>query len=203
MKYATPESLSPEARRLYDESVERMGEKHAQIWLEYRDHYVLDEDLNAAPACFAEWAIYFEKREERQIRRDLLGQWMVSTVFLGLDHGFGDAEDPSYRPVLWETMIFYEPVMIQTLWRRRRFDAKSGRITGPRFRSAPFPHECQWRYRSTPEAVAGHERAVRLVEAVRHGPRMLKKLLRQRYGAKRSRRDRLRRRYRGLLAGVY
>src|SRR4030095_16791316 len=205
-RYATPDALSPEARRLYDESVERMGEAEARIWLEYRDHYVMNEAMEPVAVPFAEWAVYFEKREERQIRRDHLGQWMISTVFLGLDHGFRhpDETDATYRPVLWETMIFYEPTLAHNYTMRLpRFNPKTGGFSGPRFKSAPFPHECQWRYRSTPEAIAGHERAVRLVQAVRHGPRMFKKLVRQRSGAQRSRSDRLRRRYQGWLAGQW
>jgi hypothetical protein len=200
-RMASPASLSPEARRLYEESVERVGEAESQIWLEYRDHYVMDEAMEAVAVPFAEWVVYFDKREEHQIRRDHLGQWCVSTVFLGLDHGFRhpDEDDQSYRPILWETMIFWEPSF--TRWPRRHL--KTGAWSWPRFKSAPFPHECQWRYRSTAEAIAGHERAVRLVQAVRHGPRMFKKLVRQRYGAQRSRRDRLRRRYQGLLEGAY
>jgi hypothetical protein len=37
----------------------------------------------------------------RQVAVDQVGDAKVSTVFLGLDHSFGDG-----LPVLWETMVF-------------------------------------------------------------------------------------------------
>jgi hypothetical protein len=50
---------------------------------------------------FLEWARWFETAD-RIIQQDRFGEVLVSTVFLGLDHGFGD-DGP---PVLFETMIF-------------------------------------------------------------------------------------------------
>jgi hypothetical protein len=51
-----------------------------------------------------EWARWMDKHD-RNIARDIIktdvGQIMVSTVFLGMDHSF--AEGP---PILFETMIF-------------------------------------------------------------------------------------------------
>jgi len=41
----------------------------------------------------------------RTVQLDQIGDAKVSTVFLGLDHGFSRATDP----VLWETMIFGGP----------------------------------------------------------------------------------------------
>lgn len=37
----------------------------------------------------------------RHIARDVVGDWRVSTVFLGVDHGFGESD-----PLLYETMVF-------------------------------------------------------------------------------------------------
>lgn len=48
------------------------------------------------------WAKYFE-REDRIIKSHWFGDIHVSTVFLGLDHGFSLSDDP---PLLFETMIF-------------------------------------------------------------------------------------------------
>lgn len=46
-----------------------------------------------------EWALWFNTAE-RRIARTIVGPMTVSTVFLGMDHGFdGD-------PLLFETMIF-------------------------------------------------------------------------------------------------
>ena len=68
----------------------------------------------------------------------------VSTVFIGLDHGLmllrpGTTEREQYRPLLWETMIF---------WRDWQDDA--GR---------EYDHD-QWRFHSREEAEYGHWRAV-------------------------------------------
>lgn len=71
--------------------------------------YILDADGNPVPCLDTlEWARWFEGAFRRVAFTDLgevLGQ--VSTVFLGLDHNFNPMRDPlSYRPVLWETMVF-------------------------------------------------------------------------------------------------
>ena len=52
-----------------------------------------------------EWAEWFERsRDTRTLRRDTIGDVLISTVFLALDHAFG-----GMVPVLWETMIFGGP----------------------------------------------------------------------------------------------
>jgi hypothetical protein len=51
------------------------------------------------------WARWFETAE-RQVAKSLIGVSSVSTVFLGLDHSYGDAGPP----VLWETMVFGGPL---------------------------------------------------------------------------------------------
>lgn len=53
-----------------------------------------------------EWAKFFEDKEKRIVKQDHFGDVMVSTVFLGMDHGFSFSQGPGYRPVLWETMVF-------------------------------------------------------------------------------------------------
>lgn len=51
------------------------------------------------PASLMEWAEWFE-RSERHVAKTQIGEATVSTVFLGIDHGFGG------EPLLFETMIF-------------------------------------------------------------------------------------------------
>jgi hypothetical protein len=59
------------------------------------------------------WAVWFEDIENRRIARtDISDSIWVSTVFLGLDHGF----DEGGAPVLFETMIFGGP-QNNELWR--------------------------------------------------------------------------------------
>ena len=47
-----------------------------------------------------EWGQWFEDAD-RRVARDEIGDYTVSTVFLGLDHSMGGAE-----PQLFETMVF-------------------------------------------------------------------------------------------------
>lgn len=66
-------------------------------------HYVLDADRNVQTADPMEWAQWFEgDPDRRRVATAELpeGVW-VSTVFLGLDHQFGDGP-----PLLFETMVF-------------------------------------------------------------------------------------------------
>lgn len=46
------------------------------------------------------WARWFETAN-RHVARDVVGPAEISTVFLGLDHGFWG------RPALYETMVFW------------------------------------------------------------------------------------------------
>ena len=67
-------------------------------------HYVLLEDHTFRPCHFMEWAEQFEsmtKEGKRHIGDDMVGDYHVSTVWLGLDHNYyGGA------PLLFETMVF-------------------------------------------------------------------------------------------------
>ena len=66
------------------------------------DHYILDEAGNPVAADLMTWARWFEDIAKRQLARtDLPDGGFVSTVFLGLDHGFGRG-----APVLWESLAF-------------------------------------------------------------------------------------------------
>jgi hypothetical protein len=66
------------------------------------DKYILDVEGNpvAEPDLLA-WGKWMQTAE-RSVARDEFQDVLVSTVFLGLDHGFGDEG----APVLFETMIF-------------------------------------------------------------------------------------------------
>ncbi len=52
------------------------------------------------PCTSYEWAERFEK-SDRIVKQDDVGPFWISTVFLGLDHGFEDGP-----PLLFETMVF-------------------------------------------------------------------------------------------------
>jgi hypothetical protein len=63
--------------------------------------YILDDDHNLVPATLMEWAHWFEKAE-RHVDATRVGPYWVSTVFLGINHRFGQ-DGP---PLLFETMVF-------------------------------------------------------------------------------------------------
>lgn len=53
---------------------------------------------------FEEWANLFEIRKYRVVRQDYFNEYMISTVWLGINESFS----PSESPLLFETMIFNE-----------------------------------------------------------------------------------------------
>ena len=53
----------------------------------------------------------------RRVAKTMLGEVQVSTVFLSIDHGFGDGE-----PILFETMVFGGP-HDERQWRYSTWDA--------------------------------------------------------------------------------
>lgn len=62
--------------------------------------YVLGPDGHPVPcADLLEWGRWFESAD-RVVRQDEVNGFLVSTVFLGLDHSFSGGP-----PVLWETMV--------------------------------------------------------------------------------------------------
>lgn len=68
--------------------------------------YILDEHGNPVPCDdVITWAKWFEQKDSRRVAETDVNGVRVSTVFLGIDHDFGDMG----APVLWETMIFGGP----------------------------------------------------------------------------------------------
>jgi hypothetical protein len=65
--------------------------------------YILNNNNKPIPASVIEAADWLEEGSDRRtVKRDEIGDILVSTVFLGLDHSW----TPGGKPVLWETMIF-------------------------------------------------------------------------------------------------
>jgi hypothetical protein len=79
--------------------------------------YILDEHGDAVPASgLLSWGRWLaDHPKERRLADDTIGNARVSTIFLALDCGslllkLGEDFDPStYRPLLWETMVFGGP----------------------------------------------------------------------------------------------
>lgn len=63
--------------------------------------YILEEQIPKPIDNLLEWAQWFEKADRHVAKTNLPNNVRVSTVFLGLDHSFGEG-----TPILFETMIF-------------------------------------------------------------------------------------------------
>jgi len=66
------------------------------------DHYVLSKRGRAVPACCRGAGVLFLELGSRIVAKNWVGDVEVSTVFLAIDHSFGQ----TCLPVLWETMVF-------------------------------------------------------------------------------------------------
>jgi hypothetical protein len=64
-------------------------------------HYILDGHTPVPVKSFYEWARWYEKAN-RRVAETCFPGIRVSTVFLSLDHGFGNLG----MPILFETMVF-------------------------------------------------------------------------------------------------
>lgn len=97
--------------------------------------YILDKNGNPQPCeDIYEWGEWYEKStKQRKVARDKVGKVTVSTVFIGIDHNFGEGP-----PLLFETMIFND---------------------------GGEHDQYQERYSTRQEALAGHIKALRLLEA--------------------------------------
>ena len=62
--------------------------------------YILGKNHELIEADLITWAEFFESKD-RIVAQENVGEVRVSTVFLGIDHNFGEGE-----PLLFETMIF-------------------------------------------------------------------------------------------------
>lgn len=90
------------------------------------------------------WARWMQDSTERNIDRTNIGPFLISTVFLGLDydHLFAGEKKKNYKPLIYETMIFYkEDDKI-----KMAFDGY------------------QDRYRTYKDALEGHKKAVQMVQ---------------------------------------
>lgn len=68
------------------------------------DKYILRDHKPIPCADLKIWAQWFESAD-RIVRKTSIGTAKVSTVFLGIDHNFGEKG----KPLLFETMIFGGP----------------------------------------------------------------------------------------------
>lgn len=70
-------------------------------------YYLLDENKKPYKVTLTEFLQYISSAKDddfKYVKKDIIGDVYVSTVFLCIDHGFSTNENA--LPVLWETMIF-------------------------------------------------------------------------------------------------
>ena len=86
----------------------------------FGQHYIL-VDGEPQPVTFEEFmAWYFSHWQEARIAYTLIGEVLVSTIFLGLGHNLRDADA---APILFETMVFGGPLDHKIYRTRTRADA--------------------------------------------------------------------------------
>jgi hypothetical protein len=102
-------------------------------------HWILDKNHEPVKCTLMEWAQWMEVHSNKIVEQTEIKGYMVSTVFLGLDHNFG-GKGP---PVLFETMVFRADD-----W--NKFDKKKRGL----------PEQDMNRYCTWDEAMKGHRRFV-------------------------------------------
>jgi len=66
-----------------------------------RAYYILRGHEPVEVATTLEWGRFMEQSELRIVAQDRVGRYLVSTVFLGMDHNWGEGP-----PLFFETMVF-------------------------------------------------------------------------------------------------
>ena len=63
-------------------------------------NYILKDKIPVVEPDLHKWGSWMEQRDKRRIDKTMVGDVKISTVFLGIDHGYDG------RVELFETMIF-------------------------------------------------------------------------------------------------
>lgn len=109
----------------------------------WNDKWILDDEGNVIPEPnLLKWAEWFESSgPKRRLERTELPKHHVSTVFLGLDHGFGET------PQLWETMVFENKLTeVDIFGKKEKIHKSLDRFTR--------------RYATKEQALVGHQEVV-------------------------------------------
>jgi hypothetical protein len=75
--------------------------------------FILDGKIPVRCPDMIEWGNWMETAN-RIVRREEVGDYTVSTVFLGIDHAFGGGV-----PILFETMVFSDGTSVEDIGMRR------------------------------------------------------------------------------------
>lgn len=113
------------------------------------NYYILDGKTTVA-ATLREWTRWMEaNHNKRRVAQDTVDRYWISTVFLGLNHSWGDGP-----PLLFETLVF------------DRAETKVIEWPGGRVREFhPNIEDYGRRWHTWEEAEAGHAKVVRQMKA--------------------------------------
>jgi hypothetical protein len=78
-------------------------------------------DRNGQPIDLYTWSVRFHDKDYQRVAKDEGDGWKVSTVWLGLDHQFGDGP-----PLIFETMVFGGPLDDETVRYSTLAEAEAG-----------------------------------------------------------------------------
>lgn len=110
--------------------------------------YILKDKKSIPEPELLKWGKWMQDKKNRIVKQTNVGNYLVSTVFLGLDYEFEMllvTPPENYNPLIFETMIF---------------DISSTNEVG--FHDDVFDY--MERYRTYEEAIEGHKVAVRYVK---------------------------------------
>lgn len=116
-----------------------------------RGYWILKDKKPVKVDTVEEWGVMFENTDGRRVAQDTVGDFWISTVFLGMDHNFS-SDGP---PLLFETMVFD-----QSCKRPLRLRKDSGEEI-----ESIGEDVYQNRYATWEEAEAGHKEAVEMVKS--------------------------------------
>ncbi len=117
-----------------------------------KDKFIIKDGIVESVDDLMVWAKWMESEEGRKERRigwTEVGEYYVSTVFLGLDYSFSMSEDA--KPVLFETMVFELKETTEEIFGKPHTFNKSVDDFGERWHTIE-------------EARAGHDRIVEEVK---------------------------------------
>lgn len=99
MRYALKDRILADPER--QEVRRTLDAKERHIYGSVRRHYC---DRELKPISWGEFALLFESLEYKTIRRDIIDAQLLSTVWLGTDHGGGTFFETMWFPVDGEDM---------------------------------------------------------------------------------------------------
>lgn len=83
-------------------------------------------DRAGTPISLRRWAELGQDDDYRRVASTTVGRWWISTVWLGLDHGFL----PGMMRQIFETMVFDRDGAVGEDWEMRRYATEEGARRG-------------------------------------------------------------------------